>query len=52
MVRDAVERSFHIIKNVFAWNKAGYRGFARNAAQLFGLFGLANLVNAFSATAN
>jgi IS5 family transposase len=35
-----------------ALKKAGYRGLAKNAAQLFRLFDLAILLNAFSATAN
>ena len=43
-VRAKVEHPFHIVKNVFALKKARYRGLAKNAAQLFALFGLANLL--------
>ncbi len=43
-VRAKVEHPFHIVKNVFAFKKARYRGLAKNAAQLFALFGLANLL--------
>ena len=39
-----VEHPFHLVKNVFALKKARYRGLAKNAAQLFTLFGLANLL--------
>ncbi|HBU29214.1 MAG TPA: hypothetical protein DEB56_05865 [Thiobacillus sp.] len=43
-IRAKVEHPFHIVKNVFALKKARYRGLAKNAAQLFTLFGLANLL--------
>lgn len=43
-IRAKVEHPFHIVKNVFAFKKARYRGLAKNAAQLFALFGLANLL--------
>jgi IS5 family transposase len=43
-MRAKVEHPFHFIKNVFALKKARYRGLAKNAAQLFTLFGLANLL--------
>lgn len=43
-IRAKVEHPFHIVKNVFALQKARYRGLAKNAAQLFTLFGLANLL--------
>jgi transposase, IS5 family len=43
-IRARVEHPFHIVKNVFALKKARYRGLAKNAAQLFALFGLANLL--------
>jgi IS5 family transposase len=39
-----VERPFHVVKNLFRYRKARYKGLAKNAAQLFSLFGLANLV--------
>lgn len=39
-----VEHPFHLIKNVFALRKTRYHGLAKNAAQLFTLFGLANLL--------
>ena len=43
-IRAKVEHPFHFVKNVFALKKARYRGLAKNAAQLFTLFGLANLL--------
>jgi IS5 family transposase len=43
-LRAKVEHPFHIIKNLFKHRKARYRGLAKNQAQLFTLFGLANLV--------
>jgi IS5 family transposase len=43
-LRAKVEHPFHIIKNLFKYRKARYRGLAKNQAQLFTLFGLANLV--------
>ena len=45
-VRARVEHPFHLVKNVFGLKKARYRGLAKNAAQLFALFGLANLLMA------
>jgi IS5 family transposase len=33
-----------VVKNLFKHKKARYRGLAKNEAQLFSLFGLANLV--------
>jgi IS5 family transposase len=39
-----VEHPFHIIKNRFGLKKVRYRGLAKNTAQLFTLFGLANLL--------
>ena len=45
-VRARVEHPFHFVKNVFGLKKARYRGLAKNAAQLFALFGLANLLMA------
>ena len=43
-IRAKVEHPFHIIKNLFRHRKARYRGLAKNTAQLFTLFGLANLL--------
>ncbi|WP_157378131.1 transposase, partial [Burkholderia ubonensis] len=39
-----VEHPFHVVKNLFRHRKVRYRGLARNTAQLFSLFALANLV--------
>ena len=43
-VRAKVEHPFHVIKNPFRHRKTRYRGFEKNTAQLFALFGLTNLV--------
>ena len=43
-IRAKVEHPFHIIKNILGLKKVRYRGLAKNAAQLFTLFGLANLL--------
>jgi IS5 family transposase len=43
-IRARVEHPFHVVKNLFRHKKARYKGLAKNAAQLFSLFGLANLV--------
>lgn len=43
-VRTKVEHPFHVVKNLFRHRKVRYRGLAKNTAQLFILFGLANLV--------
>ena len=43
-VRAKVEHPFHVIKNLFHHRKTRYRGLAKNTAQLFTLFGLANLM--------
>ncbi len=43
-IRAKVEHPFHVIKNLFKHRKTRYRGLAKNAAQLFTLFGLANLM--------
>jgi len=43
-VRAKVEHPFHIIKNRFGLKKVRYRGLTKNTAQLFTLFGLANLL--------
>ena len=42
-IRAKVEHPFHWIKNIFGLKKVRYRGLAKNTAQLFTLFGLANL---------
>jgi hypothetical protein len=39
-----VEHPFQIVKNIFGLKKVRYRGLAKNTAQLFTLFGLANLM--------
>jgi IS5 family transposase len=43
-VRSIVEHPFHVVKNLFKHRKARYKGLRKNNAQLFSLFGLANLV--------
>ncbi len=43
-LRAKVEHPFFVIKNLFKHLKARYRGLAKNQAQLFTLFGLANRV--------
>ena len=43
-VRAKVEHPFHVVKNLFRHRKVRYKGLAKNQAQLFALFGLANLV--------
>src|SRR6202044_2858593 len=43
-VRSKVEHPFHIVKNLFGFEKVRYRGLAKNIAQLCGLLALANLV--------
>ena len=43
-VRAKVEHPFHVIKNLFRHRKTRYRGLAKNTAQLFTLFGFADLV--------
>ncbi|HEX7643449.1 MAG TPA: transposase, partial [Burkholderiaceae bacterium] len=43
-VRAKVEHCFHVVKCLFKHRKTRYRGLAKNNAQLFSLFGLANLV--------
>ena len=42
-VRAWVEHPFHIVKNRFRHKKLRYRGLAKNTAQLYTLFALANL---------
>lgn len=43
-IRAKVEHPFHVIKTLFGYRKARYKGLAKNQAQLFSLFALANLV--------
>jgi IS5 family transposase len=43
-IRAKVEHPSHVVKNLFRHRKARYKGLAKNTAQLFSLFGLANLV--------
>jgi IS5 family transposase len=43
-IRAKVEHPFHVLKNLFGHRKTRYRGLAKNTAQLFSLFGFANLV--------
>lgn len=43
-VRAKVEHAFHVVKNLFHHRKTRYRGLEKNTAQLFTLFGFANLV--------
>lgn len=43
-IRAKVEHPFHILKNLLGLKKVRYRGLAKNTAQLFTLFGLANLL--------
>jgi IS5 family transposase len=43
-VRARVEHPFHVIKNLFHYKKVRYKGLAKNTAQLYTLFALANLV--------
>lgn len=43
-IRARVEHPFHVVKNLFHYKKVRYKGLAKNEAQLYSLFGLANLV--------
>jgi IS5 family transposase len=43
-IRARVEHPFHVVKNLFKHHKSRYKGLAKNGAQMFSLFGLANLV--------
>ena len=43
-IRARVEHPFHGVKNLFHFTKVRYKGLAKNTAQLYTLFGLANLV--------
>lgn len=42
-VRARVEHPFHVVKNIFKYKKARYKGLAKNDAQLNVLFALSNL---------
>ena len=43
-LRSRVEHPFHVLKNLFHYKKVRYKGLAKNEAQLYSLFGLANLM--------
>jgi len=43
-IRSWVEHPFHVVKNQFGYRKVRYVGLAKNTAQQFTLFALANLV--------
>lgn len=43
-IRARVEHPFHVLKNLFGHRKVRYRGLAKNEAQLYSLFALANLL--------
>jgi IS5 family transposase len=43
-LRAKVEHPFHVVKNLFKHRKTRYKGLAENNAQLFSLFGMANLM--------
>jgi IS5 family transposase len=43
-IRSKVEHPFHVVKNLFGHRKTRYKGLAKNTAQLYSLFALANLV--------
>jgi IS5 family transposase len=43
-VRAKVEHPFHVVKNLFRHKKVRYKGLAKNEAQLFSMFALANLL--------
>ncbi len=43
-LRAKAEHPFHVVKNLFKHRKTRYRGLAKNTAQCFTLFRLANLV--------
>lgn len=43
-MRARVEHPFHVVKNLFRHRKLRYKGLAKNGAQLYSLFGLANPV--------
>ena len=43
-VRSKVEHIFYIVKRLFGYRKAVYRGLAKNTARLYMLFASANLL--------
>ena len=43
-IRAKVEHPFHVVKNLFMHRKNRYKGLVKNTAQMFSLFGLANLL--------
>ena len=43
-LRAKIEHPFHVVKNLFKHRKTRYKGLAKNNAQLFTLFGMANLM--------
>ena len=43
-IRAKVEHPFHVVKNLFQHRKTRYKGLFKNTAQLFSLFGFANLL--------
>lgn len=43
-IRAKVEHPFHVVKNLFGHRKTRYKGLDKNTAQLFSLFGFANLM--------
>jgi len=43
-VRAKIEHCFHVVKCLFHHRKVRYRGMAKNTAQLYSLFALANLM--------
>ena len=43
-IRSKVEHPFHVVKNLFHYRRVRYKGLAKNEAQLYALFALANLV--------
>ena len=43
-IRAKVEHPFPVVKNLFRHRKSRYKGLTKDTAQLFSLFGLANLM--------
>jgi IS5 family transposase len=43
-IRAKMEHPFHVVKNLFPFTKVRDKGLAKNTAQRYTLFGLANLV--------
>ena len=43
-VRCKVEYAFHVVKDLFHWRKARYKGMAKNQSMAYLLFGSANLL--------